>query len=104
MSKKGWIENKKYLESLKLKHLDPKGFRVSYDVSHVDESGGLEDQLAETDEAIAGERERLSGPVGNPKLNLKISMGAFGNFEGAINIALIYGVFFFFYFLPVYYY
>ena len=102
LSKKGWIENTKYLESLKLGHLPPDLYRrvvTSYDSAkeyNEDESAKLEDELAETDEAISDERMRLSGSVGNPKLVSKlipkVSIDVFADFEGAINIALIYGM------------
>jgi hypothetical protein len=60
----------------------------------------LKDELDETDEAISDEKERLSSPVENPpKSNVKVSVGVLADFEGAINIALIYSGSFF---LPVY--
>lgn len=72
---------------------------TSYDSAkeyNEDESAKLEDELAETDEAISDERMRLSDPVGNPKLVSKlipkVSIDVFADFEGAINIALIYGM------------
>ena len=55
----------------------------------------LKDELAETDEAIFNEKERLSSLEGNPKLNVKLSVGVQAHFKGAINFALIYGVYFF---------
>ena len=57
----------------------------------------LKEELKETDEAISDEMARLSSPEGNPKLNVKVSIGVFADLEGAINTALIYGVSFFFF-------
>jgi hypothetical protein len=86
-----------YLESLKIEHLAASNLRDvinSYDKAAEeldDRITGLENELAETDEAISVEKARLSGPVGNPKLNLKVSVGVFADSEGAVSVALIYG-------------
>ncbi|CAA7265466.1 unnamed protein product [Cyclocybe aegerita] len=50
----------------------------------------LEEQLKETEEAITQERNKLTGPTGNEKLNLKATIEVFADFEGEIKIALIY--------------
>ena len=55
----------------------------------------LDNVLSETDEAISVEKERLSGHTGNDKLNIKVSIGIFADFEGEVDIVLIYGVYFF---------
>ena len=57
----------------------------------------LEDVLAETNEAISVEKAKLSGPIGNEKLNVKVSIGVFADFEGEIKLTLIYGVYIFCY-------
>lgn len=54
----------------------------------------LENEIGEIKEAIDKEREDLAGPTENEKLNLKVSIGVFADFEGEIKIALIYGLFF----------
>jgi uncharacterized protein (TIGR02231 family) len=87
-----------YLESLKVEHLAASNLRDvvnSYDTA----AGELDDRIAElnkkladTDEAISVEEANLSGPVGNPKLNLKVSIGVFADFEGEVSIALVYAV------------
>ena len=61
----------------------------------------LKDELADTDEEIKDEKERLLNPEENPNLNVKVSIGVLADFEGTINIALIYGVSFLF---PLIYY
>lgn len=86
-----------YLGSLKIEHLAASNLREvvnSYDTAAEeldDRITELKDELAETDDAISIEKAKLSGPVGNPKLNLKVSIGVFADFEGEVSIVLIYG-------------
>jgi hypothetical protein len=63
----------------------------------------LEDELADTEEAITVEVEKFSRR--NAKLNPnfpKISIDVFSDFEGKISIALIYGASFFFLTLSIF--
>lgn len=53
----------------------------------------LKDELYETNEEISDEKKRLWR--GNSGSGVKVSVGVLTDFQGAINIALIYGVFFF---------
>jgi DNA repair exonuclease SbcCD ATPase subunit len=86
-----------YLETLKIEHLPASKLQDvvnSYDRAAEeldDKITKLDDELAETNEAISSEQKQLSGPVGNPKLTKKVSIGVFADFEGEISIALIYG-------------
>lgn len=86
-----------YLGSLKVEHLASSNLRDvvnSYDKAAEeldDRIAQLKNKLAETGEAISVEEAKLSGPVGNPKLNLKVSIGVFGDFEGEVSIVLVYG-------------
>lgn len=96
-----------YLGSLKIQNLDPSNLRAvlnSYDKAAEeldDKIAELENVLAEIDQAIWAEKIRLSGPIGNGNLNLKVSVGIFADFEGEINIVLIYGVHFYFITCPL---
>jgi len=51
----------------------------------------LEEERQSIENAIKEEETRLHGPTGNEKLNVKATIGVFVDFEGEINIALIYG-------------
>ena len=90
-----------YLASLNVEHLAASNLREvvnSYDTVAKeldDRNAELDNVLSETDEAISVEKARLSGPTGNDKLNIKVSIGIFADFEGEVDIALIYGVYFF---------
>ncbi len=53
----------------------------------------LEDNLKAVEESIKKEKEKLSGPTGNEKLNLKATIGVFANVEGEVKVALIYGTY-----------
>ncbi|KIM37386.1 hypothetical protein M413DRAFT_273699 [Hebeloma cylindrosporum] len=87
-----------YLSSLKAEHLQVTKLQEvveQYDVT----AGGLDEkvtelekELNETEEAIKDEKQRLAGPTGNEKLNLKATIGVFADSEGEIKIALIYAV------------
>jgi len=99
-AKKSLTALETYLGSLKIEHLNASNLREvvnNYDTAaeELDERiTELENVLAETNEAISAEKTRLSGPIGNANLNLKVSIGVFADFEGEIKIALIYGVYF----------
>ena len=54
----------------------------------------LKDELYETNGEISDEKKRLWR--GNSGSGVKVSVGVLTDFQGAIDIALIYGVFFFF--------
>ncbi|KAF8799602.1 hypothetical protein BYT27DRAFT_7149586 [Phlegmacium glaucopus] len=97
-AKKSLAALETYLGSLKIEHLDATNLRQvvnNYDTAAEEldnRIAELEDVLAETNEAIEVEKARLSGPVGNANLNLKVSIGVFADFEGEVKIALIYAV------------
>ena len=92
-----------YLGSLKIQNVDASNLREvlnSYDKAAEeldDKIAELENILTEIDQAIWAEKMRLSGPIGNGNLNIKVSVGIFADFEGEINIALIYGVHFYYF-------
>ncbi|KAF9559709.1 hypothetical protein CPC08DRAFT_708583 [Agrocybe pediades] len=52
----------------------------------------LEEEKLTIEKQIVEETERLHGPTGNEKLNVKVSIGVFAGFEGSVEIALIYAV------------
>jgi uncharacterized protein (TIGR02231 family) len=52
----------------------------------------LEGELQEIKTAVKAEQDKLSGPTGNEKLNLRASIGVFADCEGEVKIALIYGM------------
>jgi hypothetical protein len=90
-----------YLRSLEIEHLAPSNLHNvvnNYDMVAEEQDvriADLKDELAETDEAISVEKARLSRPVGNPKLNLKVSTDLFTDFQGAVKLGLTYGESFF---------
>ena len=96
-----------YLGSLDIQHLAVSNLLYvmhSNDMAAEDEDdriAELKDDLAETDEAISVEKARLSSPVGNPKLNLKVTIDVDANFESSTSISLIYGRSFFSSYLSV---
>ena len=51
----------------------------------------LEGELQELKTAVKAEQEKLSGPTGNEKLDLRATIGVFADCEGEVKIALIYG-------------
>ena len=89
-----------HLGSLKIKLLaaeDLNEVLAGYEMAaeyEQDRIGELKNELAETNKSISDEEEW--DPVEDPKLNVMASFGVFADFEGAINITLIYGVSFFF--------
>jgi peptidoglycan hydrolase CwlO-like protein len=88
-----------YLQSVNTGHVDVT--KLHDIVRHYDETAEglddrvtkLEDELEELATAITAEQEKLSGPTGNQKLNLRASIGVFADSEGEVKIALIYGTF-----------
>lgn len=97
-AKKSLTALETYLTSLKIEYLDASRLREvvgGYETAAEeldDRIAGLENVLAETNEAVSVEKAKLSGPMGNPKLNQKVSIGIFADFHGEINITLIYAV------------
>ncbi|KAH9480090.1 Protein F37C4.5 [Psilocybe cubensis] len=87
-----------YISSVRVEDLDVSNLRNV--VQQYDATAGelddrvteLEDELKKIDEELKKERQRLAGPTGNDKLNLKATIGVFADFEGEIKIALIYAV------------
>lgn len=83
---------------LEIEHLRASASNYHKAVEELDDGiENLENVLAETNEARSIEKVKLSGPVGHPKLNLKVSIGLFADSEGEIKVALIYGVYFYIY-------
>lgn len=97
-AKKSLTALETYLGSLKIEHLEASHLREvvnSYDTAAEEldnRIAELTNVLTETDEAISVEKRRLSGSLGNTKLNLKASIGVFADSEGEIKLALIYGL------------
>lgn len=86
-----------YISSVRVEDLDVSNLRnvvQQYDATAGeldDKVTELEEELRNINEELKKERERLVGPTGNEKLNLKATIGVFADFEGEIKIALIYG-------------
>ena len=86
-----------YLDSVNTGHVDVS--KLQDVVRHYDATAEeldekvtkLEDELEELAIAITAEQEKLSGPTGNEKLNLRATIGVFAESEGDVKIALIYG-------------
>lgn len=86
-----------YLDSVNTGHIDVSKLRDV--VQHYDAAAEelddrvtkLEDELRELNDAVKAEQEKLSGPTGNEKLNLRATIGVFAEAEGEVSIALIYG-------------
>ena len=99
-AKKSLAALETYLASLKIEHLAASNLREVVDgydtaASELDDKiAELDDVLIETNEAISVEQAKLSGPTGNEKLDVKVSIGVFADFEGEVDIALIYGAYF----------
>lgn len=78
-------------------HVDPAKLRdvvQTYDATAGDLDNKvteLENELKELESALEAEKDKLSGSSGNEKLNLKASVAVFADFDGEIDIALIYG-------------
>lgn len=53
----------------------------------------LEETRKRLEEEIEEEKKSLAGPKGNTKLRLKSTIEVFANFEGEVEVALIYGAF-----------
>ncbi|KAH8083291.1 hypothetical protein BXZ70DRAFT_900822 [Cristinia sonorae] len=87
-----------YVSSVRAEHLDVSKLRDvvgSYEATagDLDEKvTRLEDEKKEAEEAIKAEREKLSGPKGNDKLNVKATIGIFAEAKGEVKIALVYAV------------
>lgn len=87
-----------YLGSLNTQHLAVGD--LSKIVDNFDSTGGrlddkvseLETQLEEINEDIKIEIGKLSGPTVNQRLNIRAAIGVFADFEGEVEVALIYGV------------
>ena len=84
-----------YLGSLDIQHLAVSNLLYvmhSNDMAAEDEDDRI---AAETDEAISVEKARLSSPVRNPKLNLKVIIDVDADFESSTSIFLFtVGLFF----------
>ncbi|KAJ3537111.1 hypothetical protein NMY22_g5732 [Coprinellus aureogranulatus] len=87
-----------YLRSLNSQHLDVSKLQSiveSYDSAaekldtRITE---LEKEKKRLEEEIAEEKKAIAGPKGNVKLGLKSSIEVFANFEGEVEVALIYAV------------
>lgn len=86
-----------YLESVNTGHVDVS--KLQDVVRHYDATAEeldekvtkLEEELKELAIAITAEQEKLSGPTGNEKLDLRATIGVFADSEGEVKIALIYG-------------
>ena len=88
-----------YLHSLDSQHLDVSKLQSiveSYDATaekldtKITELEGTRKRL---EEEIEEEKKELAGPKGNTKLRLKSTIEVFANFEGEVEVALIYGAF-----------
>jgi hypothetical protein len=86
-----------YLESLNTGHVDVS--KLQDVVRHYDAAAEeLDDKVTKLEEELKGltiavkaEQEKLSGPTGNEKLDLRATIGVFADSEGEVKIALIYG-------------
>ena len=96
-TRKALASLEKYIGSLNTHHVDVTKLGdvvQNYETtaaSQDDRIMELEDNLKALEESIKKETEKLSGPTGNEKLNLKATIGVFADLEGEVNIALIYG-------------
>lgn len=86
-----------YLRSLNSQHLDVTKLQSiveSYDAAaeKLDTKiTELEQSKKRLEDEIEEEKKTLEGPKGNVKLGLKSTIEVFANFEGEVEIALIYG-------------
>jgi chromosome segregation ATPase len=86
-----------YLKSVNTGHVDVS--KLQDVVHHYDATAEelddrvtkLEEELKELKTAAKAEQEKLAGPTGNEKLNLRATIGVFADGEGEVKIALIYG-------------
>ena len=51
----------------------------------------LEKEKKRLEKEVEEEKANLAGPKGNVKLGLKATIGVFADFEGEVEIAIIYG-------------
>lgn len=86
-----------YLHSLDSQHVEVSKLQTiveSYDATaeKLDTKiSELEQSKKRLEEEIEEEEKALEGPKGNVKLGLKSTIEVFANFEGEVEIALIYG-------------